>query len=429
MNPQTIWTAINVFMAYMYDGNLSAGESGRALGNAISFEGFYTCAYGESGVVYPCSVISYGESEDYFGNFQYDSLFSHGYVEVGATSLSFRPSSTQIAIYSSRSGLAFDQFDIFGQPRNSRYTTDRAFFYLTYVPHLGNASSVPSNSSRDLNCIGGVNSLRDASLVTNNVDFLSSGYNQSDFVFLHVSPDETYPYDDFVEILESDIDAHPEWGLDPEDIPSFEDVAGIEAEPSESESDSCCSGCQVTVDAQGNVYIDGVQVDLTLNAQAGAFGAGAFGAGAIGQVNVNGDIDINGGISGDLNLNGGDISIDQSGSSITNNYYYYNSSGEPVEPSGETQPFTIDYDEILSESELESILNQGNYDIETIPQITYEGLYFPEKPIEPYLPIAVQSTPDLINAFAGIVSDTGLMPVYFPLGIFSVICYCLRGHR
>ncbi|MBR1528316.1 MAG: hypothetical protein IJ642_06050 [Oscillospiraceae bacterium] len=201
----------------------------------------------------------------------------------------------------------------------------------------------------------------------------------------------------------------------------------------------------------GAVVID---PEANINLNAGAFGAGAFGAGAIanadvtvsgelsvdnisGEINVSeisGEVSLNaseisfGGsleFSGDMNLNGGDINIDQSGGTITNNYYY---SGiqDPSEP--EQKPFTIDYDEILSEGELESILTQETY---YIPELVTETEYLmevPSLPSVPDLPAEVTQLSGLVaQESVDFISDVGLTPVYAPLAIFSIVCFLLRG--
>lgn len=248
---------------------------------------------------------------------------------------------------------------------------------------------------------------------------------------LTVDPTETYNETDLLNIIESDLIECSE--LSSEQVVEIminlyeivQDETESESEPeteTETDTSSCCScACGDTtiyVNADGSLTLQNDvsgnfdlainnDADLALNvnaaagafgagavvvdpdaevnitAGAGAFGAGAFGAGAIvaPNVDINGSVDI-GDISGEVNLNvsdvnfdlsAGDVNIDQSGATnnntynnTTNNYYYgtTESAEDPVEP------FTIDYDEILGESELESILNQETYEIPEIESIS-----------------------------------------------------------
>lgn len=176
----------------------------------------------------------------------------------------------------------------------------------------------------------------------------------------------------------------------------------------------------------GAVVID---PNANINLNAGAFAAGAFGAGAIvspdvdvsGEVNVS-EVSISGGVSAsEISISGGDINIDQSGSTITNNYYQQ----DPTEPG--TQPFSIDYNEILSEGELESILNQETYSL-FLETVSFTDGYQIDVPELSTVPAEVVGTASsLIDYGANVISDTGLMSIYAPLSIFSIICYILRG--
>lgn len=312
----------------------------------------------------------------------------------------------------------------------------------------------------------------------------STGNNTT--IPLNIDPTETYDDTELLNIVESDLIECSELSSEQvvEIMINLYEIVQDETESSEIETEadtsSCCScacGDTIYVNADGSLTLHNDisgdfdlainnDADLALNvnaaagafgagavvidpdaeinitAGAGAFGAGAFGAGAIvsPNVDVNGSLEI-GDISGEINLqvsevsfdvSAGDVNIDQSGATnnntynnTTNNYYY--GTTEPVEDP--VEPFTIDYDEILSEGELESILNQESYEIDTFPSESFADLYLPVKPSEPYLPVAVQSTPELLTIFTDFISDVGIMPIYFPMGIFSVLCYCLRGHR
>lgn len=252
-----------------------------------------------------------------------------------------------------------------------------------------------------------------------------------------------------------------------DDFPSWEEQQGI---TEETEIDSSCCGCGDTiiyVNADGTVTIsNSISGDYTLNidnnadlsvqiqalagafgagaividpeaelnvtAGAGAFGAGAFGAGAIvsPNVDINGSVEV-GDVSGEVNLNvsdidleisGGDVNIDQSGSTITNNYTTNNYYGttEPVEPE---QPFTIDYNEILSEGELESILDYTN-DWNDYPlQPVSDSVLLPSN----YDLLTV--VPDFTaycDTMSQVITDSGLMPVLPPVLAISFILNILQ---
>lgn len=303
---------------------------------------------------------------------------------------------------------------------------------------------------------------------------------------LNIDPTETYDDTELLNVVESDLIECSE--LSSEQVVEImvnlyeivQDETESETESTEPETDTSCCNCNcgdtiIYVNADGTVTIsNSVSGDYTLNidnnadlsvqiqalagafgagaivvdpdaeinitAGAGAFGAGAFGAGAIvaPNVDVNGSVDV-GDISGEVNLNvsdvnleisGGDVNIDQSGSTITNNYNttnnYYGTT-EPVEPE---QPFTIDYNEILSEGELESILNQETYEIIELHTETEQQIELPETipgTIAPLPNEVVATSGTIFNYGNDIITDLGLLPVYAPLSIFSIICYILRG--
>lgn len=101
---------------------------------------------------------------------------------------------------------------------------------------------------------------------------------------------------------------------------------------------------------------------------------------------------------------------------------------EATEP--DYQPFSIDYNEILSEDELESILSQETYQLDS--QYHYSDNFpietIPEEieTISPNISGAITAT---VNIGSDIISTTGLAPIYVPLAIFSIICYIIRGCR
>lgn len=179
----------------------------------------------------------------------------------------------------------------------------------------------------------------------------------------------------------------------------------------------------------GAVVVDPDAV-INVNTAAGAFGAGAFGAGAIGNVAVSGSLDVgdvsgelNITASGDINISGGDIAIDQSGATNNNTYNnYYFDSTEPTE--------TINYNEILSEDELESILQQETYQLATFTDDTIADIQILDT-----IPAEIQPLPgelitvsnDVVNYGSDLVTDVGLTPIYAPLAMFSFVCFVLRG--
>lgn len=94
------------------------------------------------------------------------------------------------------------------------------------------------------------------------------------------------------------------------------------------------------------------------------------------------------------------------------------------------QPFTIDYNEILSEGEFESILNAETFELIPIETDDFEDLQIIEM-----LPGKIQNLPvelvatsnSIVNYGSQVVSELGLTPIYAPLLVFSLICYILRG--
>lgn len=305
------------------------------------------------------------------------------------------------------------------------------------------------------------------SIISTSSQTVSSGY--PDAVYVPVPSGGTITYNDYRQYVIEWANNRYDLRLTINDAPEFSEFYEIETESeSEAHTGCCCDCTTIYVNADGSltltneisgdmpINIDN-NADLSLNvtAAAGAFGAGAividpdaninidasafasgaFGAGAIvsPDVSVSGSVEI-GDISGEVSLNasdisisGGDINIDQSGSTITNNYYY-----DPSEP--EKEPFTIDYDEILSESELESILNQETYDIvistdsndvisvsDTIPDNVGELILLPSE--------VVSASSAVVGYGSQIISDLGLMPIYAPLALFSCFCWMIRGGK
>ena len=184
------------------------------------------------------------------------------------------------------------------------------------------------------------------------------------------------------------------------------------------------------IDLWGNVNVDvganafgagafgaGAFADVDVNINAGAFGVGALGAGALGQVDVNGEVIINGNA---ITMNGG---------SIINNYYTIESGASIELPSYPAIDFTLDYDEILSERELESILNQETY---YIPELETDFLSLELATVPP-----IEDLPAEITQLSAVVAqestqfidDLGLTSVYAPLAVFTIVCFILRGGK
>lgn len=96
----------------------------------------------------------------------------------------------------------------------------------------------------------------------------------------------------------------------------------------------------------------------------------------------------------------------------------------------ETQPFSLDYNEILSEGELESILNQETYTIIDLPTETQEDFEIVQIPQIQALPENItESSPVIINYASKIFTDFGFTPIYLPLAIFTLFVYILRGGK
>ena len=306
-----------------------------------------------------------------------------------------------------------------------------------------------------------------------------NGDNNTTKISIPIDPSETYSYDEFRNTMESwidDINPSLDEPLDIDDILplTYSEYASEPTEPTEDTSCGCSCHCQTTinVDAQGNVTLnnDGdvvslsiqndadmalnltaaagafgagaivIDPDANINLAAGAFGAGAFGAGAIANVDVDGNIvisgdaDFSGSVSigaSEVSFSGGDINIDQSGGTNYNTYnnYYGSTEQDPEEPE---QAFTIDYDEILGEDELESILNQETYELATFPtESDFEIDTIETFPVQiaPLPSEVVTSASALVDYGSNVISDVGFLPVYTPLALFSFACYVLRGGK
>lgn len=212
-------------------------------------------------------------------------------------------------------------------------------------------------------------------------------------IYNQQNPSETLPseyvpnYDEMIELV------FPELTTEPVTEPT-EPATDINGEIVINNYDTL--NIENSIEGNANIEING-KVDSNVNIGAGAFGAGAFGAGAFGTV----DVDINAGafgagafgagaigvvdVSGAVNIDDFILNLDGSldipgitlqgatinnydGATITqNNYSIQVESGASIElPPYPVIDFTLDYDEILSERELETILNVETYQFETL---------------------------------------------------------------
>lgn len=354
----------------------------------------------------------------------------------------------------------------------SNYITYHGLLSTTYTANYGyNGSDYWFSPENGLGGREALGRLSDVRLTSSSA--VASTF--SDAVYVPSPADGTLNYDEFlIEVVEWASENYPDETIAIDDLPSWEELA---SEETETETGGSCCGCNcntIYVNADGSLTLQNDisgdfdlsvnnEADLSLNvnatagafgagaividpdaeinitAGAGAFGAGAFGAGAIvsPDVNISGDLSV-GDISGEVNLqvsevsfdvSGGDVNIDQSGATnnntynnTTNNYYYY----DPSEP--EQEPFTIDYNEILSEDELESILNQETYELAELPTEQFESYMIESVPEMQYLPGEVVTTSaTVVNYASELVENCGLLPVYSPLAIFATFVYILRG--
>lgn len=297
----------------------------------------------------------------------------------------------------------------------SSYVTNQCAINTFYSASYGyNGSSYWFSPTNGLGGRTTIGNLSDIHLTSNST--VASAFSNA--VYVPSPADGNLSYNDFlVEVVEWASENYPEETITIDDLPSWEELASEETE-TETGGNCCDCNCNtIYVNADGSLILQNDisgdfdlsvnnEADLSLNinaaagafgagaividpdaeisitAGAGAFGAGAFGAGAIvsPDVSISGDLSV-GDISGEVSLqvsevsfeiSGGNVTIDQSGATnnntynTTNNYYY-----DPSEPVGpEQESFSIDYNEILSEDELESILTQESYEVSEIESIT-----------------------------------------------------------
>lgn len=480
MNPDLIISAVNIFLTYMYIGNIHAGEASRPLGLAIDYQGYYNFLDSSGTMHYnlPSELIYlqydlesvYCQSTGSTYNFHIVPAHDGDMPNASTFTMSISGSTTTFS-----SGAYYDWYVYFPDNENSPQYVDTISISSSGVPNVFYSSGLDGRT-----WVG------NGSIVTNSTDLNGAGFPTT--LYLPIDPDATYTYDDVVNnvILPAIDIKFPDLNITASDFVQETDLLATETE---TETGSCC-GCDCTtiyVNADGSLTLSNEisgdyaltidnnaelslnvnaaagafgagaividpEAEINITAGAGAFGAGAFGAGAIvspnvdvsggtlevgdisGEINVSeisgelslqaSEVSVSGSVefSGDLNLTGGDINVDQSGSTVTNNYYYQQDPSEPGQ-----EPFTLDYDEILSEGELESILNQETYSL-SLETISFTDGYQIDVPELSSVPSEVVGTASsLIDYGANVISDTGLMSIYAPLSIFSIICYILRG--
>lgn len=285
-------------------------------------------------------------------------------------------------------------------------------------------------------------------------------------IYIPIDPTETYNPQTIYEPIEIFVsewnESNPSDTINPNDIPTWDELEETDpTEPTE-ETGGCC-GCNCTtiyVNADGTVTVSNdisgdytlnidnnadinlqltaaagafgagaivIDPDANINLAAGAFGAGAFGAGAIvdPDINISGSVsvgDISGSVSVgaseiNIDVSGGDINIDQSGGTNTNNYntynYYYGSTEDPQEP------FSIDYDEVLGEDELESILSDETYYLAEI-DTNISQLALQSAPVTSYLPEKVVEAGQMSLAVGlDMFSEMGILSPFVSIAVFS----------
>lgn len=226
-------------------------------------------------------------------------------------------------------------------------------------------------------------------------------------------PSGDYDYNSYkTAIIDNFNDKYPDEALNPDDFPTFDEVLQ-EVHPAEpTEPSESGTGGSIYVENNGTIE--------------GDFAAGAFGAGAIGwvdidgelnaefngDVNLDGDLNFNGDVNfnGDLNLSGGDMNF--SGNVSFGDVY--------------VQGDTINYDEVLSERELESILNQETYYLAEI-ETDVKTLTIQDAPLT-YLPEKIVETGSGVFSFGfGALSDVGLLSPFVSVAVLAFFVRTFRG--
>lgn len=105
---------------------------------------------------------------------------------------------------------------------------------------------------------------------------------------------------------------------------------------------------------------------------------------------------------------------------------------EPTEPPtvpGDTLPsgggFVFDYNEVISPSELETILDQETYAIDTVQSLDLVSLEMPELDTLPQDMVVAAGS--LMTAITPVFTETGLLAIFLPLAIVMILIIFLRG--
>lgn len=103
---------------------------------------------------------------------------------------------------------------------------------------------------------------------------------------------------------------------------------------------------------------------------------------------------------------------------------------EPTAPSETVLPggsFEIDYGEIISPSELESILGQETYQVDTVVSLDILAVDMPQLDTLPQDMVVAAGA--LMTAVTPLFTETGLLPIFLPLAIVMILVYFLRRGR
>ena len=421
MNPLVVLESIDFFLTYMYTGSLSAGESTNYLGNAYYCECYlYLDDVDASSYTYvPVTVSMYGTLDDYGvldgrpfvecsqyrGEFwQNGTVSSYPYVYL-ATTYDF--------IYPTRDwGIA-----LFVTGELPFYNESDGYVMIDNygIPTWRLVSNVltPAKSSGGYVILGGANSSHKSTKVTNIPNTPTTA--NSGTVYLPIDPTETYAYDDLIDLIAEELsENYPELEIESDDLPTYDEIMG-NTDPTEETGDSGSGNTYNNIYAteynvEGDVNIDG-DVNAFLYGDVDAFAYGdvdAYVAGGVGVVSASGDANIS--ASGDVNVSAsGDLNV---------------SASEVIVYQGET----VDYDEILSERELESILNQTEYYLEEIG--TDEPVIQLDTLPDAVLPAEVSAVSrDIVVASANVLTDTGMMSVYLPIAVVVFLIRVLKGRE
>lgn len=326
---------LDLFMGYMYDGNLDSGEGGRPLQESISmdFQYYYydddtykttgplTGHLNAVGEYFTATAPTFDIGEEYGtvrGFSVGQSSLSGGRYWIYVTALGDNAKYRVSTEYAGT--IPYDQWP------------NQVKIYYTQIPTVRshNTWSLVSPTPTDL--IGGVTSAADGHIITNVQRISVMPYGGTDVLYIPIDPDTVYTYDELVVILQQWLsDEMPD--ADPDEvIPSFEDVSG--QEPTEP---PCCPD------------------------------------------------------------------------------------------------FTLNYDEILSEQELESILNQETYDIPeldtdfsgmTLPSDTYQ-----EETLDDELGQIVGFFPDAVATGFDLLSAYGILNILVNVAIIATLWKLIRGDK